>query len=60
MKFKNIPTEDKKKCMDKILKHIKDNVRYEDKTDDDLYQECKIAGFMIYEFLSDYVEENNG
>lgn len=57
MKFKNIPTEEKRKCMDKILKQIKDKVKYEDKTDDDLYQECKIAGFMIYEFLRDYVNE---
>ena len=56
---KSTAAETKKKMMDKIIKHIKNNVRFENKTDDDLYQECKIAGFMMYEFLCDYVEENN-
>ena len=57
MKFEKIPADEKKKCMDKINKQIKD--RMKDKTDDILYSECKIAGFIIYEFLTQYASEND-
>lgn len=57
MKFEKIPADAKKKCMDKIIKQIKE--RMKDKTDDVLYSECKIAGFMMYEFLAQYASEND-
>jgi hypothetical protein len=56
MKFKKIPEEIKKKEMNKILSYIRENVRNEHSTDDDLYNACHTAGFMLYEFMRDYIE----
>lgn len=59
MKLERIPSKEKEKIIGKMINYVKSNVNYEDKTDDDLYYACKTAGFMFYEFMQDYIKEEN-
>lgn len=56
MEFKTISSKEKEKIINKMINYVKSKVKYEDKTDDDLYQACRTAGFMFYEFMQDYIE----
>jgi hypothetical protein len=56
MKLKPIPNSEKNKEMAKLLAYIRGKIK-EDDSETNLYYACQTAGYILYEFLIDYIEE---
>lgn len=59
MKFKTIPTKEKTKETNKLINYVKKRVKENDGDEMALYNACETAGYMLYEFLCDYIEEES-
>lgn len=58
MEFNTISATEKTKEINKLINYVKKNVKNND-SDTALYNACQTAGFMLYEFMCDYIKEEN-
>ena len=59
LKYRPFTTEEKLKCMDRMIRYIKNNsTAINDKSATDIYQNCKVmASTDLFELMADHVIE---
>ena len=61
LQYRPFTTEEKLKCMNKMLKYIRDNsTAIDDKSATDIYQNCKVmAATELFDMIADHVIEED-